>query len=211
MKIVEDSPLIAEIAYRKEIFGNTSKKSFPKTQEKIRKICKEIKELYPKKQIIIIDVGCSYGDNTIGLAKEIAQQIRDVDIIGIDKCITRITKAKLKHFIPKIYLKLFRINVGFYLKGLAGDNYIENLDGTEIKADIMKITDISKFGFESLYLNDWAEHNLKEGGYLFYANSDISGLTSYTTEVSAYRKEKDKLNLLEKYTDEDLNTFASRE
>lgn len=66
MQILEDKSssehLRKEREYEKEIFGNISRESFPVTQDYIKSICEEIRELYPEKQIVIMDIGCSYGE-----------------------------------------------------------------------------------------------------------------------------------------------------
>jgi len=214
MQILEDKSssehLRKEREYEKEIFGNTSRESFPVTQDYIKSICEEIRELYPEKQIVIMDIGCSYGYNLIGLAYKLKPHFRNVRIIGVDRSSHRIKKAKLRHLLPRIYLKLSGVNTGFYHKELAEGNYIKEYDGTEIKADIMKITDISKYGGEIFSLDDWAGHNLEKGGYLFYANSDIYALTPTTNCVKMYKKE-DKLELIKEYVDKDFNISAPRE
>lgn len=220
IEIIEDEitkeHLKSEKEIAKEIFGNTSEYSFPETHEQILEMGRRKREQNPTEPFIIIDIGCSYGDNTISLAKKFAKEkISNVYIIGLDRCSWRINDAKIRHFVIQSILKL----KGIYLTFNHRDAFKEILDKKNkkpVKADIIKVTDLSKTGFESFAL-DHFHKNLKENGVLFYSNVDImtrgreideKGKLHNIVYVTEFGK---KGNVLERFLDRNYNFAAPGE
>lgn len=194
---------------REIVFGNTDPESFPLMRRRIIEVCEEIQKSKQNSEqneeiILIIDVGCSWGDATIRLVKELKKRGIKFHIFAIEQISGRVLKAKLKYFLSKE-----RYCTTFHHRAMSEG--VKTRKGEFIKADIIRVADISPNGMEIWLLDEWAENNLKDGGYLFYANSDVS------SEVKVFQWKKDEetgknfLKLLEKFEDESYSWRAPRE
>lgn len=170
------------------VAGCTHPYSYSETHKQIAIFLK--KEWKWNDNKVILDVGCSYGDNTMSLMKALCEaKIRNnIRVIGVDQISWRIKDAQERHKclsrriiyfeniskqIPLPWIKIQKIQVEFIHAEVLQEDFFKIIKEKPQSFHVVKVTDLNPRASEVFEITNWGKALLKEGGRLFYGSDEL--------------------------------------